>query len=641
MNNLKKALALVMSMALAASTLVAGAASYDDVPATHTNAQAISLLGDLGVMVGDAGTGDFRPDGTLKRSEAAAIVYRLRTGKTNAENFAGAASEMTDIEGHWAAGYIKYCEAESIISGYPDKTFRPDQEVTYAEFTTMLVRALNLQEVKEVSTIVDGVINTEKVVTTTFPNGYIAIADKQGINDKVSLSTNEPADRASVAQMAYNAIFEADYLKTIGERDNIYTLSEEVFKLTKVSDTIVTAVGDVKCVSASAADTDEVTFDSAVGTEKNVESGHSLSGSYEFAVDPALVGQQVDVYYKNKDGKKTIMAVVPADGNIVTTVNAADIDVDGTTIKYVNAEGKTKKLERDFTLGKLMVNGEYVDYTQLSGANMTDIVKLLDANVPMTVTIVDNADGANDVDVLKVDVYATAEISAVESKAIYLTAQAENIMTTANSSYSALYKTLADRAINTATKIELYDDDDERKKEVEIYDGIAAEDKVVIYYGAGDAVKIMKAEKQSGTLSQIDDDVYTIGGKDYKLMEGYEALTSASVGKAIDFRVDPVYGYLYWSDKTAADVSDYYYVASVGVDSGVEGTTYKAVVYNYKGEKIVMEVKNATVAEKLNGTLAEKLNGTFVDTTGGGEEGNEPDGVDDEIVVTQAYHKVL
>ncbi|MEF2245651.1 S-layer homology domain-containing protein [Paenibacillus sp. IITD108] len=53
---------------------------------------------------------------------------------------------FTDIAGHWSEAYIKRAIAKSFVSGYPDKTFLPDRPVTRAEFTVMLVKALNLGE---------------------------------------------------------------------------------------------------------------------------------------------------------------------------------------------------------------------------------------------------------------------------------------------------------------------------------------------------------------------------------------------------------------------------------------------------------------------------------------------------------------
>jgi len=52
---------------------------------------------------------------------------------------------LMDISGHWAEANIKSLVASGAVSGYPDGTFRPEGEITRAEFAAMLVKALGLQ----------------------------------------------------------------------------------------------------------------------------------------------------------------------------------------------------------------------------------------------------------------------------------------------------------------------------------------------------------------------------------------------------------------------------------------------------------------------------------------------------------------
>jgi hypothetical protein len=50
-----------------------------------------------------------------------------------------------DISSHWAKDSIMQLINAGVISGYPDGTFKPNNTVTRAEFTVMLVKALNLE----------------------------------------------------------------------------------------------------------------------------------------------------------------------------------------------------------------------------------------------------------------------------------------------------------------------------------------------------------------------------------------------------------------------------------------------------------------------------------------------------------------
>lgn len=53
-----------------------------------------------------------------------------------------------DISGNWAESSIRSLLAIGAISGYPDKSFRPNQNITRAEFTTVLVKAFRLTSTK-------------------------------------------------------------------------------------------------------------------------------------------------------------------------------------------------------------------------------------------------------------------------------------------------------------------------------------------------------------------------------------------------------------------------------------------------------------------------------------------------------------
>lgn len=56
---------------------------------------------------------------------------------------------FTDVQDHWAVGYIGQLSEANVISGYPDGTFRPEDNITRAEFIKALVvsRALPLRPV--------------------------------------------------------------------------------------------------------------------------------------------------------------------------------------------------------------------------------------------------------------------------------------------------------------------------------------------------------------------------------------------------------------------------------------------------------------------------------------------------------------
>jgi hypothetical protein len=51
---------------------------------------------------------------------------------------------FSDVSGHWAEAWIEQLKAEGITSGYPDGTYRPENQVTRAEIAVFLVNAFSL-----------------------------------------------------------------------------------------------------------------------------------------------------------------------------------------------------------------------------------------------------------------------------------------------------------------------------------------------------------------------------------------------------------------------------------------------------------------------------------------------------------------
>lgn len=93
--------------------------------------------------------GTFRADNDMTRAEAAAIFARLISEEKN-EKISGK-STFKDIDKNaWYVDYVGYLVKYDVINGYNDGTFRPEDNVTRAEFVTMAVRYYEIfNEVKK------------------------------------------------------------------------------------------------------------------------------------------------------------------------------------------------------------------------------------------------------------------------------------------------------------------------------------------------------------------------------------------------------------------------------------------------------------------------------------------------------------
>ena len=85
--------------------------------------------------------GTVRPHGNMTRAEAVSVFARLLAEK-NGDRLSGyGAAGFSDIPmGAWYAPAVRYLSGYGVATGYADKTFRPNQTITRAEFTTMAVK---------------------------------------------------------------------------------------------------------------------------------------------------------------------------------------------------------------------------------------------------------------------------------------------------------------------------------------------------------------------------------------------------------------------------------------------------------------------------------------------------------------------
>jgi hypothetical protein len=124
----------------------------------------------------------------------------------------------------WATGYINLGVGQGIINGYPDGTFKGNNQVTYAEMAKMILYAMNY------GVTVEG---------APWPAGVMGKADDLKLFDKVNAATQLPALRGDVVKMIDNSLTVRHLVqKGYGielEDGNIYTLktpdveAEEIF----------------------------------------------------------------------------------------------------------------------------------------------------------------------------------------------------------------------------------------------------------------------------------------------------------------------------------------------------------------------------------------------------------------------------
>lgn len=109
--------------------------TYSDVACGKWYNNPISTMSALSIITGYP-DGTFKPNKPITRAEFAAIAARFD------ETQSGKSATFSDVIGHWAAKEIGIAYYNDWIKGYPDGTFKPDQNITRAEAMTLINRVL-------------------------------------------------------------------------------------------------------------------------------------------------------------------------------------------------------------------------------------------------------------------------------------------------------------------------------------------------------------------------------------------------------------------------------------------------------------------------------------------------------------------
>ncbi len=268
-------------------------------------AEAARILGALGIMVGDAETGNFRPDDSILRSEMAKVsVYSV--GLEEVAKSSVQSTRFPDVvANHWANGPINVADQQGMIIGDDVGTFRPDDPVLFQEAVTIMVRALGYEP---------------RVATVGgYPTGYMVVASENQMLKGITATASEPATRGDIAQLVFNSLT-VNLMEQTGFGTNS---SFEVVDKTLLYDrlNVEKAYGQITGTSETTLTGGSTTAeDKIIINDKIFGEGDTLASQ--------LLGYNV-VYYARIDkttDEKTLIAVIPQDSkNNVLEIAAKNI----------------------------------------------------------------------------------------------------------------------------------------------------------------------------------------------------------------------------------------------------------------------------------------------------------------------------
>ena len=545
MKNLKKVLALVLAFACA-FTMFAGAA-FTDSADIKVDADVVDTLVSLGIVEGFE-DGSFQPNGTVTRAQMAKMIYVLRTGNSDASAYNDEKSSFTDINGHWARGYIKYCQSLGIIAGKSNTKFVPNEKVSAQEAAKMLLVTLGYNAQKA------GLVGTGWASKTN------ALADEAGLLEDVNTSFTAACPRQYAAQLIYNAID----AKTVVLRDGEYTdetamgvanktIGEKYMGLKKT-------VGTLSSFSkTSGKDTYEMSLTDI--NENDSSTKYETSFTKVEKDYASLKYKTVKVLYKAKDD---VYGVFATDDNTSTTGVLADLKMDSD--KKVKLDGTKYDLASTTTVYvdgvKVTTDGEktikdWVTKYGDDGSNKFAEPYLKGTKVELLAT-----DGSSDYSILNVTTYEIGKVSYVGSDYI-------NVTTKGGVATQSVKR--SDDDFNYPSDIKKDD-----------YVVVTKEGNYADKKGLIEKATVVEGKVQStkgDNKVQINDNWYTMASDD---------VTAPKLNARVMLVV--VNGYAYYVDTVTVGTDDIALLVDAGANSGVSSKKEARLIFADGTDKIV-EIK--------------------------------------------------
>jgi hypothetical protein len=116
--------------------------TFPDVPSGHWAWQFVETIFSEGLTSGYP-DGTYRPDNPVTRGEMAVFIKKGIHGSTYTPPAPDGSHPFDDIAGHWAEAWIEDLYDEGFTSGFPDGTYRPENQVTRAEIAVFLKKAIH------------------------------------------------------------------------------------------------------------------------------------------------------------------------------------------------------------------------------------------------------------------------------------------------------------------------------------------------------------------------------------------------------------------------------------------------------------------------------------------------------------------
>lgn len=135
-------IAIAILFAIQSNITFAQESPFSDFSIDHPDYEAIMSLFDLGIIQGYP-DGTLKPDQNINRAELLKIIAEGMGYSPHPLEYSRCFTDVGIIS-EWYIGYVCFGSAEGWVVGYPDGTFRPENNINNAEVLSMIFKAYEI-----------------------------------------------------------------------------------------------------------------------------------------------------------------------------------------------------------------------------------------------------------------------------------------------------------------------------------------------------------------------------------------------------------------------------------------------------------------------------------------------------------------
>lgn len=309
--------------------------------------------------------GTYGLDKNIKRSEITRLLVLANGNEELSKQLQGSMKIYSDVDAkHWANGVISVgttvpsdANGIAMLAGYPDGSFKPENDVTYAELAKMLV-VLAKED-----------LTADMVKNAKWATSWMTWAAQLGILDDVNVvDSNKAANRADAFTMVYNALYAMKEFKRVPANETrgiVSNLTNSKLTLNQDSEKEYTITGDTVIVDG-------------INVRKQIVKVNSLNNLdlYKGSLVRILTNDKNEVTHIIELGNPEVLARTDKEGELLDTDNHIWEGVADATVET----NYYKNIESLKDLDQKKVDGAYATVTLNGSKTKADYIKFHKAN---------------------------------------------------------------------------------------------------------------------------------------------------------------------------------------------------------------------------------------------------------------------